>query len=133
VRAVVVEGRTLTESDETPSTVTFTRTTAKNDPAARWSIEGHAALLAEIKLSYTCTGKISGLTYTGSGDASIVANTPRLKCEDKQVLLEGDKVVVKCTGKTTSTSTPPVVTEDVASTVTVTISDAGQATVLTDG
>lgn len=133
LKPVVVVGYTLTESDKSPvesptTKVTYTLTPTPS-PAQRTTAEGKAVLLKELKLQASASGTINSLTYTGSGNATIVAHTPRVACEGEQLLLEGDNVTVSCTGTVTN---PSGGTSPAASSVKLTITDAAQTTVLAD-
>ncbi len=88
-------------------------------------------LKTKISLHCECSGTYGpSQTYVGSGDADIVANTARVKCEGESVLLEGDSVIVNCTGTITDNSTgTPVQIPNSPASVTVKISAAGQSTV----
>lgn len=137
LKPVAVVGRTLTQSDKSPTPsppatdVTFTLAPTDN-PAQRTTAGSKAVLLKEIKLQCACTGTMNSLTYVGSGSASIVPHTPRVACEGEQILLQGDNVTVNCTGTTTNPTTGATVATNVPSSVKVTITDAGQTTVLAD-
>ena len=132
LKNVVVAGRTLTQSNPLPgNTVVFTL--VETDlPAQRITASGSPVLLQEIRLACTCSGSIDvagNITYTGAGNASITASTPRVSGEGQQVLLEGDNVTLQCDGTSTNTQTS-VTTPGVKASVTVTVTNAGQNKVL---
>jgi hypothetical protein len=125
-KLVAVAGRTLTQSNPTPATVTFT--IVETDlPAARTKGSGHPVLIDRISLACTCGGNFSPTqTYEGTGNAEIVSGRQRVRCEGKPLLLVGDQVTIACSGTakdTTSGTTVPA-----QASVTVTIGDANQTT-----
>ena len=123
-----VAGRILTQTDQTPATVTFT--TAETDiPAARTNGDGHPVLMDKISLACSCSGNFSPTqTYVGSGNAEIVSTRQRVRCEGRPLLLVGDQVTITCSGKATDTTSGATV--DAKASVTVTISSANQTTML---
>jgi hypothetical protein len=125
-KLITVARRTLTQSNPTPATVIFTiRET--DVPAVRTNGNAQPMLLDRISLECTCSGSFSMTqTYEGSGRADIVATRERVRCEGKSLLLVGDQVTITCSGmaKDASGSVPA------NATVTVTISDANQTTIL---
>jgi hypothetical protein len=127
-KLIAVAKRTLTQSNPTPLTVTFAiRET--DVPAARTNGNAHPMLLDKISLECTCSGNFSPTqTYVGSGRADIVSTRERVRCEGKPLLLAGDQVTITCSGKATDTTSGTTVDAD--ATVTVTISDASQTTIL---
>ena len=105
---IVIQGRTIAVLNPLPTGVVF-HPTYTDVPAMRASGKGGAAVLVDkISISYTCDGAVGGGTYQGNGTADIVASTPRVECEGKQMLTENDSVNVTCSGKvvTGSGSTP---------------------------
>jgi hypothetical protein len=125
-KLIAVAKRTLTQSNPTPAKVTFTiRET--DVPAARTNGNGQPMLLDKISLECTCGGDFSpSQTYQGSGRADIVATRERVRCEGKALLLVGDQVTITCSGMATDASG----SVPANATVTVTISDANQTTIL---
>ena len=109
-KPIVLLGRTLVQSDPKPlgSSLTFTLTPAPVDtPALRTSGKGGVpVLIDQIALSCSCTGDyVPGTsTFSGNGAAAIVASTPRVECESKQMLTEGDQVTITCNGTITTTA-----------------------------
>jgi hypothetical protein len=127
-KLIAVARRTLTQSNPTPATVTFTiRET--DVPATRTNGNANPMLLDKISLECTCSGNFSPTqTYEGSGRADIVATRQRVRCEGKPLLLVGDQVTITCSGTAKDTASGTTVTAD--ATVTVTISGANQTTIL---
>lgn len=125
---IVIMGRTLTLSGGLPASLTFTLTPpAVDSPALRTTGKGgQAVLIDKISVSVSASGTYGpGATFTGTGSDSIVAATPRVTCEGKQLLTEGDNVTVTCNGTiTTSAGGSPG-----TATVVVTITDGVQKNV----
>jgi hypothetical protein len=127
-KLIAVAKRTLTQSNPTPLTVTF-KIRETDLPAARTNGDADPVLLDKISLECTCSGNFSPTqTYVGSGRADIVSTRKRVRCEGKPLLLVGDQVTITCSGKATDTTSGTTVDAD--ATVTVTISDANQTTIL---
>ena len=100
-KIIAVAGRTLTQSNPTPDTVTFT-IVETDVPAARTNGGAHPMLIDRISLACTCSGNFSPTqTYVGSGNAEIVAKRQRVSCEGKPLLLVGDQVTITCSGTAT--------------------------------
>jgi hypothetical protein len=127
---IVIQGRVLSQSSPSHSTLTYA-VTPTDSPAARTKGKGGASVLVnEIKLDCKCSGAYTATpatTFTGTGTASIVASTPRVLCEGQQMLTEGDQVVINCTGTVTDTTT--LATSPGTASVTVTITDGVQKNV----
>jgi hypothetical protein len=125
---IAVKGRSLAQSNPTPATVSFT-ITETDVPAARTNGHGQPILIDRISLACTCSGNFSPTqTYVGSGNAEIVASRQRVRCEGKPLLLVGDQVTITCSGTATDTvSGTPV---EAKASVTVTIVDGNQTTVI---
>jgi hypothetical protein len=127
-KLITVAGRTLTQSNPTPATVTFT-IVETDVPAARTNGAAHPVLVDRIALACTCSGNFSATqTYVGSGNAQIVASRQRVSCEGKPLLLEGDQVTITCSGTATDTASGTPVPANAS--VTVTITAGNQTTVL---
>jgi hypothetical protein len=127
-KLIVVTGRTLTQSNLTPATVTFT-IVETDSPAARTNGDGHPILTDRISLVCTCSGSfLPTQTYVGSGNAEIVSQRQRVRCEGKPLLLVGDQVTLTCSG--TATDTTSGATMEAKASVTVTIGDSNQAAIL---
>jgi hypothetical protein len=126
-KLITVAKRTLTQSNPTPVTVIFTiRET--DVPAARTNGNAQPMLLDKISLECTCSGNFSATqTYEGSGRADILSARERVRCEGKPLLLVGDQVTITCSGTAKDASGTTVPAD---ATVTVTISDANQTTIL---
>ena len=124
-KLITVAGRTLEQSEPSHSGLTYSITETDN-PAAKTNGNGNSILIEQIDLSCQCSGDyVAGTsTFTGSGNASIVANTPRITCEGGSILLKGDNVVITCNGTITNTSTSA--TSPGTATVKVTISNPNQ-------
>jgi hypothetical protein len=126
-----VTGRTLTQSNPQPpppaGAVVFA-ITATHLAAQRSTGEGTPLVLQQIQLSCTCSGTIGPDTYAGIGQAVIAAGTARVTCEGHELVLEGANMVVPCSGTTTAPdgTTKP----NVPASVTVTVTKAGQESVL---
>jgi hypothetical protein len=126
-KLITVAGRTLTQSNPTPATVTFT-IVETDVPAARTSGAGHPVLLDRIALACTCSGNFSPTqTYVGSGNAQIVSQRQRVSCEGKPLLLVGDQVTITCSGTATDTASGTPVPANAS--VTVTIGNGNQTTI----
>jgi hypothetical protein len=124
---ITVAGRTLTQSNPDPSTVIFT-IVATNIPAVKTNGSGRPMLVDKISLACTCSGNFSPTeTYVGSGSAEIVSQRQRVRCEGKPLLLVGDQVTIPCSGTATA---PNGVTTPKDASVTVTIGDGNQTTIL---
>jgi hypothetical protein len=124
---ITVAGRTLTQSNPTPATVTFT-IVETDVPAARTNGAGHPVLLDRISLACTCSGNFSPTqTYVGSGNAQIVAQRQRVSCEGKPLLLVGDQVTITCSGTATDTASGTPVAANAS--ITVTIGNGNQTTI----
>jgi hypothetical protein len=127
-KLIAVAGRTLTQSNPTPATVTFT-IVETDVPAARTNGGAHPALLDRIALACTCSGNFSPTqTYLGSGNTEIVAQRQRVRCEGKPLLLVGDQVTITCSGTATDTASGTPVSANAS--VTVTITAGNQSTIL---
>lgn len=121
---VTISGRTLSQSAQTPASLTFSITEVDH-PALRSFGHGNAILINKIDLECTCSGNYApGQTFTGTGSASIVANTTRVKCEGQSILRQGDNVTITCDGTITETSSGT--TSPGSASVTVTITNANQ-------
>lgn len=127
-KLIAVAKRTLTQSNPTPATVTFT--IAETDiPAARTNGNAHPVLIDRISLVCICGGNFSPTqTYVGSGNAEIVSKRQRVLCEGKSLLLVGDQVTITCSGTATHTTSGTTVNAEAS--VTVTIGDGNQTTIL---
>jgi hypothetical protein len=124
---ITVAGRTLTQSNLTPATVTFT-IVETDVPAARTNGAAHPVLVDRISLACTCSGNFSPTqTYVGSGNAQIVAQRQRVSCEGKPLLLVGDQVTITCSGTATDTASGTPVAANAS--VTVTIGNGNQTTI----
>jgi hypothetical protein len=127
-KLIVVAGRTLQQSDPTPATVTFT-ITPTDVPAVKTNGKAQPMLIDRISLACTCSGDFSPTqTYVGSGNAEILARRDRVRCEGKPLLLVGDQVTITCSGTATDKTTAATVAANAS--VTVTIVDGNQATIL---
>src|SRR5260370_41920230 len=101
MQPIALVGRTLTVSNISPTTVTFTPT-YKDTPALRTSGKvGAAVLIDKIDIKFTCGGTAAGGNYSGIGTAQLVAQTARVECEGRQMLKEGDFINVTCMGTVT--------------------------------
>ena len=126
-KLITVAGRTLTQSNPTPATVTFT-IVETDIPAARTSGGANPILIDRISLACTCSGEFSPTqTYVGSGNAEIVAKRQRVSCEGKPMLLVGDQVTITCSGTATDTASGTPVPANAS--VTVTIGNGNQTTI----
>jgi hypothetical protein len=127
-KLIVVAGRTLKQSKLTPDTVDFT--IAETDvPAARTNGNAQPVLIERISLACTCSGDFSPTqTYVGSGNAEILPRRDRVRCEGKPLLLVGDQVTITCSGTATDKTSAATVAANAS--VTVTIVDGNQTTVL---
>jgi hypothetical protein len=114
-KPAAVTGYALTQSEQNPASVTYSVTPTATT-AARTRVNGKPLLLGQLALNCTCGGTHPGSpgpppvpsgTYVGNGAGTIVANTPRVRCENQAMLLEGDNVTVSCTGMITPPSSPP--------------------------
>lgn len=125
---IVIQGRTLTQSNPTPSTVSFT-VTPTDAPALRASGRSGASLLVDrIALSVIASGDYAaGSTFAGTGTGQITASTPRVECEGKQLLTENDMTTITCNG--TITNTQSGATTPGTASVTVTITNGVQKNV----
>jgi hypothetical protein len=127
-KLIAVAGRTLEQSQLTPSTVTFT--IVETDVAAAGA-NGNArpVLIDRIALACTCGGDFSPTqTYVGSANAEILPSRDRVRCEGKPLLLVGDQVTITCSGTATDKTT--AATAPANASVTVTIVDGNQTTIL---
>jgi len=121
---VTISGRTLTQSALTPPSLTFTILEVDH-PALKSFGHGNAILINTIDLQCTCSGNYAaGQTFSGTGNASIVANTARVKCEGQSILRQGDNVTINCSGTITETSSGT--TSPGSASVTVTVTNANQ-------
>lgn len=129
-KLIVVAGRTLEQSDPSPDTVIFT--IAETDvAAARTNGKAQPMLIDRISLACTCSGDFSRTqTYVGAGNAEILARRDRVRCEGKPLLLVGDQVTIACSGTATDKTT--AATAPANASVTVTIVDGNQTTILTN-
>ena len=127
-KLIAVAGRTLQQSELTPSKVIFT--IAETDvAAARTHGKAQPMLIDRISLACTCSGDFSpAQTYVGSGNAEILARRDRVRCEGKPLLLVGDQVTITCSGTATDKTTAATVAANAS--VTVTIVDGSQTTIL---
>jgi hypothetical protein len=124
-KLIAVAGRTLTQSNPTPATVTFT-IVETDFPAIKTNGSGHPMLVDKVSLVCTCSGNLPSMeTYVGSGSAEVVSKRQRVRCEGKPLLLVGDQVTIECSGTATA---PNGATRDAKASVTVTIGDANQTT-----
>src|SRR5262245_20860663 len=129
-KLIAVAGRTLIQSNPTPATVTFA-IVETDVPAARANGGAHHVLIDRISLACTCSGNFSPTqTYVGSGNAEIVPQRQRVRCEGKPLLLVGDQVTINCSGKATDTASGTPVAANAS--VTVTIGDGNQTTIFAD-
>jgi hypothetical protein len=127
-KLVVVAGRTLQQSEPSPATVTFT-VTPTDVPAARTNGNAQTMLIDRISLACACSGDFSPTqTYVGSGNAEILPRRDRVRCEGKPLLLVGDQVTITCSGTATDKTTAATVPANAS--VTVTIVDGNQTTIL---
>jgi hypothetical protein len=127
-KLIAVAGRTLEQSNPTPSTVTFT-IIETDIPAARTNGNAQPMLIDRISLACTCSGDFSPTqTYVGSGNAEILPSRDRVRCEGKPLLLVGDQVTITCSGTATDKTT--AATAPANASVTVTVVDGNQTTVL---
>jgi hypothetical protein len=125
---IAVAGRSLAQSDPTPVTVKFT-ITETDVAAARTNGNANPVLIDRIALACNCSGNFSPTqTYVGTGNAEIVAQRERVRCEGKPLLLVGDQVTITCSGTATDTVSGTMV--DAEASVTVTIVDGNQATIV---
>jgi hypothetical protein len=126
-KLIAVAGRTLTQSNPTPATVTF-KIVETDVPAARANGGAHPVLIDRISLACTCSGNFSPTqTYVGSGNAQIVPQRQRVRCEGKPLLLVGDQATITCSGTATDTASGTPVAANAS--VTVTIGDGNQTTI----
>ena len=127
-KLIVVAGRTLQQSDPSPTTVTFTIT--ETDVAAKKTNgNAHPVLIDRISLACTCSGDFSPTqTYVGSGNMEILPSRNRVRCEGKPLLLVGDQVTITCSGTATDKTTAATVAANAS--VTVTIVDGNQTNIL---
>ena len=102
---VTVSGRTLKLSNKTPGTLTYTLTETDH-PALKTEAQDNAVLINAIMLQCSCSGDyVTGTsTFVGSGTASITAGTPRVECEDMQIIKKGDSTTITCSGTITTTA-----------------------------
>jgi hypothetical protein len=130
-KPITVAGRTLTLSEKSHPGLTYTITEVDN-PAFKTNGNGNSVLVNQIKLSCQCSGDyVAGTsTFDGSGTASIVADTHRIKCENESILLEGDNVKIECEGTITyTTGSPPPPPEDGSASIKVTITNTNQSNI----
>ena len=124
---ITVFGRTLSPSGQSPSTLTYTITETYTN-ASKTCGKSETVLIKEIQLHCDCAGDYAaGQTFAGSGDASIQANTNRVKCEGESILLKGDNVSITCNGTVTTTSGGA--TSPGSASVTVTITNTNQTNI----
>jgi hypothetical protein len=97
---IVIQGRTITVSNVSENLVTFTLNPTDTSAARATGKGGKALLIDRIVIAFTASGSAGGGTFTSDPgqSVSIVAQTPRVSCEGKQLLTEGDAVDVNCTG-----------------------------------
>ena len=129
-KPIVIQGRTITLSNPVPPPLTFTLVSAVDTPAVRTSGKGGApVLISNIVVNVSASGDfVTGTsTFVGTGSGTIVASTPRVECEGQQLLTEGDKVDITCTG--TITTTAGGATASGTAKVTATITDGVQKNV----
>ena len=126
-QAIVVGGWTYSPSGQDPAVLTYS-VTATATTAARTRGRSQSLVIKQIVFKCTCSGTLpSSEAFTGSGEATLTANTQRVRCEGQPIVLEGDQVKIKCAG----TATPPGGTPRTATaSVTVTVNSAGQQTIL---
>lgn len=126
-KLIAVSGRTLVQSNPTPPGVSFTLVET-DIPALRAQAQGSAVLLEKIHLECTCSGNYAaGQTFSGTGSGDIAASTPRVQCQGKSILCEGDAVTLTCSGTVTDTASGT--TFPGTATVTVTIQNPNQTSV----
>lgn len=130
-KLITVAGRALSQSGKSHPTLTYT-ITETDLKASKTFGNSKEVLLEKIDLQCTCSGLYTtpSQSFKGSGKAAIVANTPRVKCEGKSILLEGDNVTITCNGTVTdSSTTPPTEIPDQQASVIVTITNTNQSDV----
>ncbi|GAB61450.1 MAG: hypothetical protein DWB56_04990 [Candidatus Jettenia sp.] len=127
---IAVSGRTLTQSEKSHQNLAYT-ITETDVKTVRTFGHGKEILINQIKLSCTCSGDyVAGTsTFSGKGEAAIVANSKRVKCEGQSILLEGDEVTITCEGTITDNSSGA--TAKGTATVTVKITDSNQKNIFT--
>lgn len=121
-KLITVSGYTFQLSGQTPSTVTFA-VTATPVPAKKTKGAGKALIIEKIVFSATCSGSHSGHPYAGSGSATLVGSSTKVKCEQQAIVLVGDKITISCTGAYTPPSSSPVPAD---ASVTVTVTNTNQ-------
>ena len=104
---IVIQGRTLTLSAGNPAPLTFSLGVVTDTLALRTSGKaGAPVLIDKIVVNVNASGDyVTGTsTFLGSGSGAIVASTPRVECNGRQLLTENDSVVVTCSGTVTTTA-----------------------------
>jgi hypothetical protein len=128
-KAIVVGGWTLSLSGQDPAPLTY-NVTGTATTATRTRGRSRSVVIKQIDFNCTCSGTLpTSETYVGSGRASLMADTQRVKCEGQPIILEGDQIGITCHGTATAPTTPPT-TRDATASVIVAVNHAGQQTVL---
>jgi hypothetical protein len=120
---VVIPGYTLTATP-TPSTLVATLTPT-NTTALRCTAASQSLLVSGLAVHCECTGTVPGGNFTGKGDGTITASTPRVTCEGESIIAQDDSVTIACSGDITSGASTSTGTFNVK----VSIAAAGQTTV----
>lgn len=127
-KLITVGGRTLSQSELSHTGLSYT-VTETDITAVKTKGNGQSVLVKQINLSCQCSGTYvpGASTFVGTGSALIMANTPRTRCENESILLDGDNVTITCSGTITDTSTSA--TSPGTATVKVTITDTNQTNI----
>lgn len=101
---IVIQGYTLTPSGGLPATLNYSIEPPVNHPAVRTVGKGAVPVqTGTISFTVNANGVYApGATFSGKGTGTITASTPRVLCEGAQLLTEGDKVTVTCSGTITT-------------------------------
>ena len=126
-KLITVTGRSLSLSGKSHPNLNY-KIEGKDTSATTTSAEGKQILLQQIQLQCDCSGDYGGgNTFQGKGNASIVASSQTVKCEDKPIVLAEDKITITCSGTVTPSAGASSPGE---ASVTITVTDTNQTTVL---
>lgn len=119
-KLITVDGRQLQQSDKSHSTLTYT-VTEIDVKAIKTVGQSKAVLIQQIGVQCSCSGDyVAGTsTFIGKGNGLIAAQTTRVLCEGKSILLEGDKTTITCSGTITTIASGATIAGTASVTVTV--------------
>lgn len=124
---ITVSGRILKQSNKSHDTLTYTITETDINASNTFG-NSNEILIDKISLHCDCSGNYSPTeTYVGIGDSIIKANTKRVNCNGKSILVKGDKIEILCNGTITETSTGA--TRQGIASVTVAIDNPNQSNI----